>query len=393
MAPAVALGLAVSLVVLTRPSGQPFLLLAALPLGLALPWRRRLGLAVAVGLTAVAVVAAWAVTNGIRYGEVTVAHGGKSGIPLYRVFVIDPRVAEANGPATRELARVVRTRLLPMEPYRSYGFDTEELLRAGSVWVLDDIVFAAEAEYGAKEGADLLFRAGVEGVRAAPGAYAEGVGLGLAGLLLLPYSPGVASAPGVPASVREITDAVLGPPGRGRRLPPEVASSSSVWAQAMVKSWELEATERYRISGGLEPLEGAIWPELERRRLDWSSPDDIERYRVVRERLRAFLDDASTGDRHPGAAQSLRVAGLLLPAGGFWLLVALVFAIRFRRPGLWAPALVAAASLLVLLETALAFPPHPDYALPFVPVFVLLALAAIVGRPRSVSGGAYPPAA
>ena len=42
--------------------------------------------------------------------------------------------------------------------------------------------------------------------------------------------------------------------------------------------------------------------------------------------------------------------------------------------------MLAAASLLVLVQTALAFPPHPDYALPFVPAFVLLALAALAGR-------------
>jgi hypothetical protein len=381
-ASAVALGLAVALLVLTRPSGQPFLLLAALPLGLALPWRRRLGLAAAVGLAAIAVVGAWAVSNGIRYGELTIAHGGKAGIPLYRVFVIDPRVDEANGPASKELARIVRTRLLPMEPYRSYGFDTEELLRAGSIWALDDIVFAVEAEHGATEGADLLFRAGVEGVRAAPGAYAEGVGLGLAGLLLLPYSAAVPSTPIVRSDFGEITDAMLGPPGRGRRLPPDAASVASVWAQAMVKSWGLESTDRYRIAGGLEPIDGAIWPALERRRLDWRTPADVARYRQVRERLGTFVDDVSGGDRRAGVAHSLRVAGLLLPSSGFWLLLAAAFALRLRRGRLWVPALVALASLLVLVETALAFPPHPDYALPFVPAFALLALAIITGEPR-----------
>jgi hypothetical protein len=203
----------------------------------------------------------------------------------------------------------------------------------------------------------------------------------------------VASTPTVRSAFGEITDAVLGPPGRGRRLPSQAAASASVWAQALVKSWGLEATGRYRISGGLAPLEDAIWPALERRRLDWRSPDDAARYMVLRQRLGTFVDEMSRGDRHPGAARALRAGALLLPASGFWLLVAVAFALRFRRRGLWPAAIVALASLLVLVETALAFPPHPDYALPFVPAFALVALAAIVGRPRPVSVDAYPPAA
>lgn len=376
---ALALGVSVALLILTRPSGQPFLVLALLPLGLALPWSRRVGLGLSVATAALFLVGGWAVANEVRYGELTVAHGGKSGIPLYRVFVIDPQVQTANGPSTRAVASAARKRLLPMEPYRSHGFDVDELLAAGSVWALDDLVYAVEAEYGAERGADLLFRAGVEGVRAAPGAYARGVGLGLMGLLLLPYSPGIASnVEGGPTSAT--TDAVIGAPGTGRRLPSEAAGQPSVWAQALVKSWGLESSARYRIVGGLAPLGDAVWPVIERRRLLWSSPSEAARYASLRERLRTFVEDVSKGDRSPRAAQALRIAGLLLPGAGFWLLVALVFGLRLRPRGLWAASLVAFAGLLVLVQTALAFPPHPDYALPFVPSFVLVALAALAGR-------------
>jgi hypothetical protein len=147
----------------------------------------------------------------------------------------------------------------------------------------------------------------------------------------------------------------------------------------MIKSWGLEATNRYRIVGGLRPLDDAIWPSLERRRIVWSAPEDARRYAELRERLRAFVQDVSTGARRPGAAEALRASSLLLPASGFWILVALAFGLRFRPRGLWVPVLLAAASLFVLLETALAFPPHPDYALPFLPAFVLLAFAAMAG--------------
>jgi hypothetical protein len=379
---AAALGVSVALLVLTRPSGQPLLLLALLPLGLALPLRRRVGLSLSVAAAAIVLVGAWAVQNQVRYGELTVAHGGKSGIPLYRVFVIDPKVSRDNGPASRAVATAVERRLLTLEPYRSLGFDVDEILSAQSVWALDDVVYATEAEYGAVRGTDILFRAGQEGVRADVGAYVGGVGLGLTGLLLLPYSPGYATSGAAPPPLAS-GDAVIGAPATGRRVPGDVDAESSVWAQAMIKSWGLEATDRYRIVGGLRPLDDAIWPSLERRRIVWSRPDDAKRYAELRERLRTFVDDVSQGARRQGAAETLRAGSLLLPAGGFWILVALAFGLRFRPRGLWVPGLLAAASLLVLLETALAFPPHPDYALPFLPSFVLVALAAMAGT-RSV---------
>ena len=304
------------------------------------------------------------------------AHGGKSGVPLYRVFVIDPEVSRANGPASRKVASAVEKRLLDVEPYRSYGFDVDEILAAGNTWALDDVVGAVESEYGPREGSDLLFRTGVEAIRAAPGAYAKGVALGLTGLLLLPYTEAVESNGPAAVAGTPIGDAVLGPPGRGRRLPPDVLTTGALWARAVVKSWSLDDTGRYSVEGGLRNLPDGIW-QLERRRLVWSDPADAARYAVLRERLRRFVQDTSSGDRRPGLGRALRVGALLLPSSGFWLLVALAFFLRSRPSGLAAPLLVAGAGMLVLLETALAFPPSPDYALPFVPAFALVAVAAL----------------
>ncbi len=339
---------------------------------------------------ALALVAGWAVANHVRYGELTVAHGGRSGVPLYRVFVIDPKVSRDNGQASLAVATAVERRLLSLEPYRSLGFDVDEILAAQSVWALDDVVYATEAEYGATVGAETLFRAGMEGVRADVGAYVAWSRARSHGAPAPALQPRLRDRRATRRPDSGSCDAVLGQPGRGRRIPGDVDGQSSVWAQAMIKSWGLEATDRYRIVGGLRPLADAIWPSLERRGLVWSDPADAARYADVRERLRGFVEDASNGDRHAGAAQALRVGSLLLPASGFWILVALAFALRFRPRGLWSPTLLAAASLLVLFQTALAFPPHPDYALPFVPAFVLLALAALAGRGARTAIGRSP---
>ena len=151
---AAALGSAIGLLVLVRPSGQPFVLLALVPLVGTAAWRARLVRAATVACVAVVLVGAWAVTNGLRFGEYTVAHGARAGVPLYRVFVVDPTVARDNGPASRAVAAVVERRLIGLEPYRSYGFDADEVLGAGSTWVFDDVVRVVEAEYGPRRGDD-----------------------------------------------------------------------------------------------------------------------------------------------------------------------------------------------------------------------------------------------
>ena len=156
-----------------------------------------------------------------------------------------------------------------------------------------------------------------------------------------------------------------------------------------MKSWARESNGRYRVVGGLEELDDASWRPLERRSLVWADPAEGRRYDALRESLRRFVDDASGGDRLPGVARALRAAALLLPPCGFWILLAAAFGLRFRPRGLLVPLFLAGASLLVLVETALAFPPHPDYALPFVPAFARLAVAAVAGAAghRSVALG------
>ena len=220
-----------------------------------------------------------------------------------------------------------------------------------------------------------MFRTGVEAcIRAAPGAYAKGVALGLTGLLLLPYTEALESnGRAAVAGRRSATPSRAA--GRGRRLPPDVLTTGALWARAVVKSWSLDDTGRYSVEGGLRNLPDGIW-QLERRRLVWSDPADAARSpcsgsgSAGSSRTRRAAIDAR-------GSPALRVGALLLPSSGFWLLVALAFCLRSRPSWLAAPLLVAGAGMLVLLETALAFPPSPDYALPFVPAFALVAVAAL----------------
>ena len=121
-----ALGAGVALLVLVRPGNQALLVLALLPLALALPWRTRIASTAALALAAVSLLGLWTVHNGVRFSDYTVARGGNSRLPFERAFLFDRIVRPENGPASRRLARAVQTQLLPEEPYTSYGIHLDD---------------------------------------------------------------------------------------------------------------------------------------------------------------------------------------------------------------------------------------------------------------------------
>ena len=80
-------------------------------------------------VAALVLIGGWALHNGLRYDDYVVARGGNQTVPFYRAFVTDRIVRPENGSASRELANAVRTRLLPQEPYRSYGITLQRFFR------------------------------------------------------------------------------------------------------------------------------------------------------------------------------------------------------------------------------------------------------------------------
>ena len=106
-------GLGVALLVLVRPGNQVLLVLAVIPLLVSAPWRTRLVSSAVFVLAAVALLGAWTVHNGVRYGDYTVARGGNTRLPFERVFLTDRIVRPENGPSSRELALAVRARAPP----------------------------------------------------------------------------------------------------------------------------------------------------------------------------------------------------------------------------------------------------------------------------------------
>jgi hypothetical protein len=378
MARFAALGASVVALVLARPSGQPFLLLVLLPLGLAVSWRRRAGLALAFIATAAVGLLAWSAHNAIRFDDFTVARGGRGGIPLYRAFVVDRIVEPENGPATRELAAAIERDLVQREPYRSWGFDAEEVLTSANTWVSDDLPPLADRTWGWDDDHRHLFRVGLEAIRAHPWTYLSGVGTTLGELVNQRYAGpagvgwvGEIELPDGPA------DATLGAAHGGRRLPASVQQSPSVYAIALVNNWALAAASpRFRVEGGLTYRDGPLWSVFEKRRLAWDEPRDAARYEALRANVLDAMAQLSAGARHRGE-NVLRGATVLLPPLGVWALVAAGVWLMRRPRGLWPIALLAACGAAVVLLTALAFPSDRNYSLPFLPLFVVLTFAVI----------------
>src|SRR5262249_2625382 len=144
------LGVGIAVLVLVRPGNQALLVLALIPLALALPWRIRLQSALMVAASAVAVLGLWVVHNGVLYDQYTVATGGNARLPFERVFLTEKIVRPDNGPASKRLAALVERDLLPEEPYRAYGITLDEFFSNPSPRLIVDLAAISNRVYGRK---------------------------------------------------------------------------------------------------------------------------------------------------------------------------------------------------------------------------------------------------
>ena len=313
-----------------RPSTA--VLLTALALcALFLPgvWRRRAALvAVPVLVVAVAVVAVRGLPNPVEFGR-TLAQTPSSSIFLFRVFEMDRIVEPENGPASRELARVVERDLLTQEPYRSYGIDLDEFFSSGS-----DRMFVDLNTLG---GADLQAVTD-EAIRAHPWAFAEGIASTVwaqlwARRVYAPEAPAGTAEP-QPPPVVVVNGKTLPRPSEGEPIPTSRAQPP------FIGDAELQA-------------------RLER---DW-------------------LDLAERLPNRDGTelAHRLNQASKAFPPIVVWLAVGLV-ALALRRPrGSLVVLALTAAGLLVIVATAMVTLAVAEYAVPVAPAFILLTGVGLVG--------------
>ncbi len=367
---AAVLGASIALLVLVRPVAQVLLMLVLLPLVAARTWPGRIRAATAFVLAAGLPLLAWTVHNGVRLDDYTVVRGGGASVPLFRAFVTDRIVRPENGPASRELARVVARDLLPQEPYRSYGIDLDRFFSSGSSRMHDDLVVLADRTWGWDDDYRHLGRVGREAVRAHPGTYLRGVARDTYRLVLWPlYPSGDATATpvaaGTPVALGGAIVGGLPPPSEGQPIP-------------SARTAPYLSTPDGRIR--------EVWTSPTEHHIVFADPADAVRAAALDRRVDELLGALPDRGARAGLVRWLESASRWYPRPVLWLAVGLV-ALGWRRPRrAEIPLVLAGAALVLLVSTALAVYAVAEYSVPVVPAFVLLATVGVLGRYRPLRG-------
>ncbi len=366
-------GVGVGGLALVRPGNQALLVVALVPLLLLrAPWRDRLLRAAAVAATALVVIAAWSVHNGIRYDDYALARGGNAFFPFYRALGVDRIVRPDNGDASRELARLVERDLLTQEPYRSYQIDLDTFFAQATPRIWEDAVTLADRTQGWDDDYAFLRRVGLEAVRARPGDYAWGVASTIARELwtVMTYEPGVVSnvppGPAGPGKPVDVTlPAGLPEPSEGEPIPAPHQGFFTTTSDGSIRT---------------------VWTSATANRLVSTDPGFPDRLAAM-DRVDGDLRQGLPAYEGSGLlADILNLASRAYPRPVVWLLVGLV-AVALRRPRHSGLALtLAGLALWLALVNALGIYAILQFVLPAVPAFVVLTAAGLVGE-RGRAGG------
>ena len=357
------LGLATAACALTRPGYQVLVVFALLPLVLGITWRARLAASAACLAVAALFLGAWTVNNGLRYADYALARGGGAFFPFYRAFTSDRIVAPENGDASRELAEAVRTRLLPEEPYRSYGITLERFFERGGPREFEDVVGTTDRVWGWNSDYAQMRDAGIEAVRKHPWDYLRGVSTTVADELWNPLHIALPSETAA-SGVRRVEVAVGGgppPPSEGEQIPAARQGFFSTTPDGSVTEVWTSATDHSVVFSTPEGQRRFAKLEAETNRLDALVPP------------------------YPGNAWltlQFSRSSKLFPPPLLWLVVGLVAWVWRRpvRPGV--AVAIALAGLLVVSFQALAIYSIIEFAVPVAPALMLFGAAGLVGDRR-----------
>ena len=353
-------GLGIALLALARPGNAVLLVFALFPLTLRADWRTRVGWAAAVTAAAVLPLAAWAAHNGMRFDTYTLARGGNAIIPFYRAFITDRIVSPENGDASRRLADAVERQLLTREPYRSYGVTLDEVFESGSFRIHEDLYLLSDQAFGWDSDYEILREAGVEAVKANPGAYASGVLDTIWSQLWKPYYGAVSRGGRSPA--REAGTTVPG----GPRLP-EPTEGEPIPAGQVV--WISRPDQAIR----------QVWTSPTEWHLEFDDPGDRARLAAIEEERDRLFGGFPDRDGNAALGRRLNQLSRWYPRPALWLLVGAI-ALGWRRPRGWLTLVsLAAAALLVVSLNALGLFADPRFVLPVAPAFVLFGIGALLG--------------
>ena len=353
-------GACVALLALIRPGNA--VLLAFFLFSFVLPGTRRERL-LRVGAflsAALLPLVAWAVLNGVRLGDYTLARGGNAVIPFYRAFITDKIVSPENGPASRRLGEAVRRHLVTRDPYKSYDVTVGDVFRSGSFRIHEDFYLLSDEYFGWDSNYSVLRKAGTEAVRKHPGAYASGVLETIWQQLSESYfrSPAGKQNRGAPASPTEKARSDLPAPTEGQPIP----AGQSVWIS--------------RPDNCIRD----VWTSATAHHFTYCRPGVKRQFDEVDQELDSLF--AALPDRAGSAELGLRLnqASRWYPRSILWIALGII-ALWIRRPrGAQTLVALALAAFVVVALNALGLFADPRFALPVAPAFVFLGSCALLGR-------------
>jgi hypothetical protein len=356
-------GAGVALLTLCRPASQVALLGCVLVPLVARRGSRRIVEGIAVALAAAIVpLGAWAVHNGLRYDDYTVARGSKAWVPFFKVAgAVDP----ANGDASRRLADAVERHVLTLPPYASRGVDAQTYFHgAGNLEVirmiaLSDQVFGWDTDYAT------LFDASMEAIRKDPWWYGRSVMDTFWDFLSQRYAPEPRQRPvPIPELPAELTV-------DGKPFPAPITVSPLVQATRYGFVWcPTDDIDRCVVPDPLAALGDA---------------GEAHRYEELVAKVRDWNAQLPTRDSNAWLASKAGTASVRWPRPILWIAVA-ALALAVRRPRGAAPVLVlGSVSALVLLVHALSQAPQSEFELPFVPVWIVAALVGLLAPRRDAT--------
>lgn len=359
-------GLATALLTLTRPSSLPLAAIVVVAAGVM--HAPRLSARMVVVVATVAAIAlpigGWAVLNGVRHDDRAIARGGGSTVPLFRAFVDDGIVEPANGPASRELAELVRAELLPEEPYRSYGVTLDEFFSARSPRMHEDLVSLSDRALGWETDYALLAHVGREAVRAHPWVYTRNVAHDL-----VRTSVQTLFGPAIDRGDR--------PSISGEALPAPSAGDLPVPTEGQ----PIPSAHQGAYFGTPDNRIVEVWRSITDHGPVFRRAEDERRFALLERHVAAAGAALPVHGNVPFLARAADRASRVYPPILAWLLAAVVLVI-VRRPRFVAAALPAVGAVIVVLLTVVSVAPVGQYVMPLTPAFIALAMVTALGPGR-----------
>jgi hypothetical protein len=359
----VALGAGIAALVLIRPANQVLLPAALAALLVAAPWRRRLAWSAACLATAVGLLGLWAVHNGIRYDDATVARGGRAWVPFLRVWLADGTISPENGAASRRLAGLVEREVLGEPPHARLRVPLDAYLANGSNYETVRLIGLSDRVLGRDENYDVIFDSALEAIGEEPGTFVRGVGDAFWDFLTQQplredVAPREQTAPAPPPRTFESDGVVL--PNPQAYVLVEGVPYGFVWcASDYLDSCTLDRPE-------------LVWGDAGRQR----------RYREIVSQIRAWDADLPSREGVDAVTEILNRITPRFPRPPFWIALG-VIGLAVRRPLGWRTIVVLwGCAAAVLLIHAASQGVAPEFALPLYPLFIVTGLAGIAGARR-----------